>query len=244
MRRSLALLTVAALGSFASGADASASSVLLREKGSQVVVVDRATRQTLLNLSRQPGEKLDVLRSGPSLLVIRFQRGRLQLTAWNLNPRKVVWTDQQEAALLNRYGVRGKTFFVESATSGAEITVRTLLWTAKEQSWESVGGRLVAESKMALLFNQENGVDPYDPVLLDYRWYDLSRHRLDMHRFTISPRQGCGDVMMPADEEKPIRYTSQYIYAIRQDACGTFVARYRWGVSPDAPPLVYPQPRP
>lgn len=171
------------------------------------------------------------------------------LSAYVLNTGKPLWTRR----LYEHHGV----FEVELAgTVGRAVLVTTgggdVHWPdisafdlgSGDAMWR-MGGPVVGKTATEVL-----SVDPGvgDPNQTIPAWsLPLTRASGTYHRgarvtpldLKIPRRRGCGFVAYQ-NGFPGLRFSNRYVYALRRDACGRFVARFDWHAGPMQTPLVYP----
>lgn len=196
--------------------------------------------RVLLSLPAQANQKVLAEQQGQSILVTLVQQQPARLTLIALNSSGQRFWKQAFAANFNKVSTHSGQFFVEYVTSGAQLNVHTLIWDGRSRTTDEIAGRLIAKSPTALLFNVENDLNPYDSVHLEFTRYTPKAANRTRLTFEVPARPQCGEVELDPDEEVTNKLTGRYVYALRRDACGAFVARFDWSGA-DATALVYPR---
>lgn len=125
--------------------------------------------------------------------------------------------------------------------SGYDLASGDLMWR--------VGGTLLGQGHgQALLLSPGVG-DPPQPqtpqaialtrVGGTYREADQATPLL----LSVPGRQGCGGVKYQRNYPD-LSFTGRFLYALRRDGCGKFIARFDWHAAEPRPPLIYPDRRP
>ncbi len=98
------------------------------------------------------------------------------------------WT---AAVLAFPAGCADRLYSLAYRTSGAEITIRTLVWAGGTTGPTDLLGLMRARNDRALLFSTEEE-NPYDPVKLNYLRYTSGTSASAAVRFEVPGRPGCG----------------------------------------------------
>lgn len=210
-------------------------------KAGQVTVRAQAGGRVLLTVPADARQTVSAEQQGQSLLVtlVRQQPSQITLIALNAITGRRLWK-QAFAANFNKTYTHGGQFFVEYATSGAQLNIHTLIWDGRSATTEEIPGRMLARSAAALLFNTENDMNPYEPAQLKLVRYTPRVSESSVLNYVVPGRPDCGDFELDVTEGEATKFTGKYVYAIRRDRCGTFVARFDW-TGESTKPLVYPK---
>lgn len=211
--------------------------------GPKVTVQARPGGRILLTVPARPDQTVQAEQVGQAVLVTISQQRPAHLTLIALNTAGRRLWKQEVAANLNRTITHSGQFLVEYVTSGAQLNIHTLIWNGRAETTQEIPGRLLARNKDALLFNTENELNPYEAAQLTFTRFTPATATRTGLTYRVPARPRCGDPQLDVTDGDPLRLTGRYVYALRQDRCGPFVARFDWTGANDAA-LVYPRPRP
>ncbi|GGI67768.1 hypothetical protein GCM10010914_30710 [Deinococcus wulumuqiensis] len=174
-----------------------------------------------------------------TVLIVTAQNRPWDATAatYDLRSGKRWWT-QALGGLFTRLYVKNDTFFIEYISTGGESRTNTIIQREKaSRPLAEVPGRMLTQNANALLFSYEGPVNPYEAVTLNYFRYNLEKHQLVPLNYRVPQRPNCGELQKDTTKVTD-RVTNQYVYAMRSDLCGTFVARFDWTKPADTPPVI------
>lgn len=183
------------------------------------------------------------------LLSRDWEAGTVLLSAYALETGKPLWTNRvytnREGADAHFAGLAGRVLLL-SGLSGepAQGRVIGLSLDTGKALWEAGQDLLGHTETEALVLDLGSGAQPMNrPHLLPLTRVAVATGQREKFTLTLPPRPTCGPLNYQG-RIPDLRFTGEYLYAFRKDACGKFIVRFDWRAGAGQKPLVYPDRRP